>query len=138
MAQTLKDIMTPNPVTCPRDATFTDVARMMKERDIGAVIVQDGERVSGIVTDRDLVVRGLAEGRDTKTTVGDITSTDIVTLSPDDDVSKAVEMMRSRAVRRLPVVEKGRPVGIVSIGDLAVDRDPDSALADISAAEPNN
>lgn len=136
--QTLKDIMTPNPVTCPPDATLADVARLMKERDIGAVIVQDGERVTGIATDRDIVVRGLAEGRDAQATLGDIVSTDLVTLSPDDDVQKAVEAMRTKAVRRLPVVENGKAVGIVSIGDLALDRDPDSALADISASAPNN
>ena len=134
MPQTLKDIMTTNPVTCPTDAQITDVARLMKERDIGNVIVLEGDRVAGIVTDRDIVIRAVAEGRDGQTTVGDITTRDIVTLSPDDDVKRAVEVMREQAVRRLPVVEQGRAVGIVSLGDLAIERDSDSALADISAA----
>jgi CBS domain-containing protein len=138
MAQKLKDIMTPNPATCPRDATMADVARLMRDRDIGAVIVQDGDRVAGIATDRDITVRGLAEGRGPQDSIGDIITTDVVALSPEDDITTAVETMRSRAVRRLPVVEDGRPVGIISIGDLAMDRDPDSALADISAAGPNN
>lgn len=134
MPQTLKDIMTTNPVTCPTDAQIADVARLMKERDIGNVIVLEGDTVAGIVTDRDIVVRAIAEGRDGQSTVGDITTRDIVTLSPDDDVKKAVEVMRQQAVRRLPVVEKGRAVGIVSLGDLAIERDSDSALAEISAA----
>jgi CBS domain-containing protein len=134
MPQTLKDIMTTNPVTCPTDTQISEVARLMKERDIGNVIVLEGDAVTGIVTDRDIVVRGLAEGRDGQTTIGEITTRDIVTLSPDDDVKKAVEVMRQRAIRRLPVVEKGRAVGIVSLGDLAIERDSDSALADISAA----
>ena len=134
MPQTLKDIMTTNPVTCPTDAQITDVARLMKERDIGNVIVLEGDTVAGIVTDRDIVIRAIAEGRDGQTTIGEITTRDIVTLSPDDDVKKAVEVMRQQAVRRLPVVEQGRAVGIVSLGDLAIERDSDSALADISAA----
>ena len=134
MPQTLKDIMTTNPVTCPTDAKIADVARLMKDRDIGNVIVLEGETVTGIVTDRDIVVRGIAEGRDGQSAIGEITTRDLVTLAPDDDVKKAVEVMRTQAIRRLPVVEKGRAVGIVSLGDLAIERDSDSALADISAA----
>jgi CBS domain-containing protein len=72
------------------------------------------------------------------TTVGDICSPDLVTVGPDEDVSIAVDRMREHAVRRLPVVEGGRAVGIVSLGDLAMERDPDSALGDISSAPPNN
>lgn len=138
MAQKLRDLMTPNPVTCPADATLTDVARLMKERDIGNVLVMDGETVTGIATDRDIVVRGLAEGRDGASPITDVCTTDIVALGPDDDVMTAVNTMRERAVRRLPVVEGGKPVGIVSIGDLAIERDSDSALADISAAPPTD
>jgi len=92
----------------------------------------------GLVTDRDLVVRALAEGRDSATTkLGDICSKDLVVLSPGDSVDDAVRVMRERAVRRIPVVEEGRAVGIISIGDLAIERDADSALADISVAPPN-
>ena len=137
MAQRVKDIMTPNPVSCPTDATITDVAKLMKDRDIGDVIVLDGQTITGIATDRDIVVRALAEGRDGKTTIGEITSRDVVTMTPEDDVKKAVETMRSHSIRRLPVCEGGRPVGIVSIGDLAMERDQKSALADISAAPGN-
>lgn len=138
MAQTLKDLMTPNPLTCPATATIHDAAQQMRDRNIGDVIVTDGNQVCGIVTDRDIVVRALADGRDpTNTRLGDICSRDLVTLSPDADVQEAVTLMRERALRRLPVVENGKPVGIVSIGDLAMERDSDSALADISAAPPN-
>lgn len=131
---TLKDIMTANPVTCTSDATIADVARLMEERDIGDVILMDGETITGIVTDRDIVIRGLAKGMDGTAPVAEVCTGDVVTLSPEDDVSKAAEVMAQQAIRRLPIVEGGRPVGIVSLGDLAIDRDPDSALADISAA----
>lgn len=137
MAQRLKDIMTPNPVSCPSTTTVRDAARVMKERDIGNVIVLEGEQITGVLTDRDIVVRALAEGREPTTPIGEITSREVVTMSPDDDVTAAVETMRSRSIRRLPVVEGGRPVGIVSIGDLAMERDQTSALADISAAPGN-
>ena len=75
---------------------------------------------------------------DSATRIGDIASHDLAAVAPDDPVSRAVQIMREKAVRRLPVVENGKVVGIVSIGDLALDRDPDSALADISAAPPNS
>jgi len=111
----------------------------MRERDIGDVIVLEDDRVVGILTDRDIVVRAVAEGRTpTETRVGDIGSRDPETLRPDDTVEDAVRIMREKAVRRIPVVENGRPIGIVSIGDLAVETDTDSALADISVAEPDD
>jgi CBS domain-containing protein len=132
--QRLKDIMTTDVVTCPTTATISDVARTMKERDIGNVILVDGDTVFGIATDRDIVVRGLAAGCDAQSPISEVATTDLVTLSPDDDVRRAVDVMRERAVRRLPVVDQGKPVGIVSLGDLAIERDSDSALADISAA----
>jgi CBS domain-containing protein len=138
VAQTLKDLMTPNPLTCPATATIKDAATQMRDCNIGDVIVTDGNEVCGIVTDRDIVVRALADGRHpTDTKLGDICSRDLVTLSPDADVTEAVTLMREHALRRLPIVQNGKPVGIVSIGDLAVERDSDSALADISAAPPN-
>lgn len=138
MAKTLKDLMTPSPVTCPTDATIGEVAKIMKDRDIGDVLVMEGDTVTGIATDRDIVVRGLAEGKDASAPVAEVCTTDLVALSPDDDVKTAVQTMRERAVRRLPVLDNGRPVGIVSLGDLAMERDEDSALADISAAPPND
>jgi CBS domain-containing protein len=91
-----------------------------------------------LLTDRDIAIRVVAEGLDPKTTkVGDVASLGLTSLTPDDSVDQAVRLMRERAVRRLPIVEGGKPVGIVSLGDLAMERDPDSALADISAAPAN-
>jgi len=138
VAQTLKDLMTPNPLTVKAGTTIFEAAQQMRDQGIGDVIVTDGGKVCGIVTDRDIVVRAIADGREPTTTkVGDICSRDLVTLAPTADVTEAVTLMRERALRRLPVVENGKPVGIVSIGDLAIERDEDSALADISAAPPN-
>jgi CBS domain-containing protein len=138
VAQTLKDLMTPNPLTVKAGTTILEAAQQMRDQGIGDVIVTDGGKVCGIVTDRDIVVRAIADGREPTTTkVGDICSRDLVTLAPTADVTEAVTLMRERALRRLPVVENGKPVGIVSIGDLAIERDEDSALADISAAPPN-
>ena len=139
MAKTLRDVMSTNPVTCPSDATVIEAARRMRDDDIGDVIVMEGDRVRGILTDRDIVVRAVAEAQSpSTTTLHQICTTDVVTLSPDDDVKRATEIMKQKAVRRIPVVEDGRPVGIVSIGDLAIESNGEKALADISAAKPNN
>ena len=135
---TVQDVMTPDPVAMQSSESVLDAAQRMKERDIGDVIVLDGERVCGLVTDRDIVVRVLAEGRDPSgTQLAEVCSRDLVTVAPDDDLTAAGDLMRDRAVRRIPVVEGDRVVGIVSIGDLAIERDPESALANISAAPPS-
>jgi|SRR5947209_4673961 len=138
MATTLRDVMTAEPLCLSPDATVAEAARMMRDSDVGDVIVADGATITGIVTDRDIVVRAIAQqGDPSQMTVREIASTDLVTLAPDDSIDRAVEVMRQRALRRLPVVEGGRPVGVVSIGDLAMERDEQSALADISAAPGN-
>ncbi|HLZ37087.1 MAG TPA: CBS domain-containing protein [Mycobacteriales bacterium] len=138
MAGVVRDVMTTNPVTIEVGETVHELARRMKENDIGDVVVTDGGTVTGIVTDRDIVVRCVAEGGDPAGgTVRDIASGDLVTVQPDTPVDDAVQLMRARAVRRLPVVENGRCVGVLSVGDLAIERDTDSALADISIAPPN-
>jgi CBS domain-containing protein len=138
MAQRVRDLMTTDPITCSADATVLDAARQMKEGDIGDVLVMDGDRLAGIITDRDVVVRGVADGRDPGTTrLRELCSEDLVSLRPDDDVQRAVQLMRERAIRRIPVVDGGRPVGILSIGDLAMELDRGSALSDISAATPD-
>jgi len=134
----IADIMTATVETVQAGRTLTEVARKMKELDVGAVVVVDGaQRVRGIVTDRDLAIRGAAEGKGPETAVEAILSDDVVTLSPEDSVATAVQAMREHAVRRIPVVVDARPVGIVSLGDLAIERDRHSALADISAAPPD-
>lgn len=138
MAQSIRDVMTPNPVALQASSPVMEAARCMRDEDIGDVIVLEDGKICGVVTDRDIVVRGLAAGQDPKTTkLADVCSKDVVTLSPDDSVEDAVRMMRELAIRRMPIVDGGTPVGMVSIGDLAVERDPSSALADISAARPN-
>ena len=113
-------------------------AQAMRDGDIGDVIVMHDSAVVGIVTDRDLVVRSVADGHDPSAVrVGTICSPEVAALSPDDDIERAISVMRDRAVRRLPVVDQGAPVGIVSLGDLARLRDERSALADISDAPAN-
>jgi CBS domain-containing protein len=138
MTRNIREIMTPAPVSMTPADSVSAAARAMKEHGIGTVLVADNGQLRGLVTDRDIAIRVLAENRDPATTqLADICSADVAALGPDDDVSEAVRLVRERAVRRIPVVENGRPVGIVSIGDLALDRDSDSALADVSAAPPN-
>jgi CBS domain-containing protein len=138
MAQLVREAMSAEPICLTTNTTLIDAATQMREYDIGDILITDQGTIYGVLTDRDIVIRGLAEGMDpASTTVGEIASTQLVTVSPDDPVSRAVQLMRDHAVRRLPVCQDGRPIGIVSIGDLALDRDPRSALADISAAAPN-
>ena len=130
--------MTRDPRTVDASDTIVDAARVMAERDIGDVIVMEDGQVAGIVTDRDIVVRGVAEGRDPdSTSVSDVCSTGVETIEPEASVDDALSLMREKDIRRLPVAKNGRPVGIVSLGDLAVEREPDSTLADISAASPD-
>ena len=138
MAQQIRELMTPNPVALPGTTSVHEAARAMRDADIGNVIVIENNQVCGIVTDRDIVVRTVAEARDpATTTLADLCSHPLVTVTPTDSVEQAVQLMRSKAIRRLPVVEGGQPVGIVSLGDLAMERDPGSALGDISSAPPN-
>jgi CBS domain-containing protein len=138
MAQQIRELMTPNPVALPGTASVHEAARAMRDAEIGDVIVIENNQVCGIVTDRDIVVRTVAEAQDpATTTLADICSHAVVTVSPTDSVEEAVRLMRTHAIRRVPVVEGGQPVGIVSLGDLAVERDPDSALGEMSSAPPN-
>jgi CBS domain-containing protein len=138
MARTVEEIMTSNPRTVNVDDTVLEAAQVMRDNDIGDVIVVEDGQLTGILTDRDVVVRAVAEGRDAEsTTVGDISTTGIQALEPDASVDDALRTMREHDIRRLPVVKNRRPVGIISLGDLAVEREPDSTLADISAAAPD-
>ena len=133
MKQQVRDVMTTDPITLDRDASLVEAARVMRDRGIGDVIVLEGEDAEGIVTDRDIVIRGVAEGADPNTTrLGQVVSGDLTSVAPDDPVERAIELMREKAVRRLPVLEGGKPVGVVSLGDLAIQQDADSVLADIS------
>lgn len=135
MHATIREVMTPMPVSLSPDSSVREAARAMRDEGIGDVLVMDGERLVGVVTDRDLVIRCMAETVDLdRITIDQACSHDPYTLSPDSPVNEAVKLMREKAVRRVPVVENGHAVGIVSLGDLAQERDPTSVLADISAA----
>ena len=133
------DVMSSRPKTLDADQTVAAAAQLMRGADIGDVlVVKSDDRLHGILTDRDIVVRVLAEGLDpNQTRVGDICSRVLTTVSPDDGVSHAVRVMREKAIRRLPVEAGGRVIGMLTIGDIAVERDVGSVLADISAAPPN-
>lgn len=133
--QLVRDVMTTSVVGLAETATLVEAARHMRMSDIGDVLVLDGDRVQGIITDRDIVVRALAADLDPAVTpVGDIATPDPVSIGPEQPAAEAVQIMRDAALRRLPVCENGHLIGVVSLGDLAKSRDPESALADISEA----
>jgi len=138
MTQSIQDVMHANPITMAPTTSVIEAARAMRTANIGDIIVHEHDQLYGIVTDRDLVVRGLAENPNCAAMMlGDICSREPTALALTDTVEEAIRLMRDKAIRRLPVVENGTPVGIVSLGDLAVERDPDSVLGNISAAPPN-
>lgn len=110
----------------------------MRDNDIGDVVVEKSGKVCGIVTDRDIVIRAVAESKNVETTdLDSICSKNLISLSPEQTDEDAVRLMREKRVRRLPVIENDKVVGVVSLGDLAVDKDPRSVLGQISAAAGN-
>jgi len=120
MGKSVKDAMTSNVRTATPSLSLTDAAMLMKQEDVGSVPVVDGERLIGMLTDRDIVVRGIADGSDPHAIkAGDIASRDIVTVRPDDDLDEAVRLMAQHQVRRLPVVDDGHLVGVVAQADIA-------------------
>jgi CBS domain-containing protein len=138
VAQKVSELMTSAPVSMRSEQPLTEAAKAMREQGIGTVLVVDDGQLKGLVTDRDIVVRAVADGRDpNQTPVADVCSPDLVTTAPNDDADTAIQRMREHGVRRIPVVDGGRPVGVLSIGDMAIERDEQSALADISAQSPN-
>jgi CBS domain-containing protein len=136
MAKSIRDVMTADPRTVKSDAPIAEAAKAMKEADAGAVVVQDNGAPTGILTDRDIAIRAVAEGRDPDTPVSEVATTDVTALSADDSIEDAVKLMREKDIRRLPVVDDDKTVGIVSLGDLAQAEDESSVLADISSAPP--
>ena len=138
MAKTVGELMTRDPVLLEPTATVRDAARMMRDRDIGTVLVADKGQLVGVLTDRDIVVRGMAQADDaTRMPIMEIASRELTALAPGDSVDKAVKLMRSHTLRRFPVVDSGKPVGVITMGDLVRELDPQSALADISSADAN-
>jgi len=117
----VKDIMTTELVTVAPSTVAVDAAKLMRDADIGDVLITDQDRLVGILTDRDLTVRIVAEGLNpSQARVGDHMTKDLVTGLPDWDIEDAGDIMAEEQIRRLPVVENGRLVGIVSLGDIAV------------------
>ncbi len=137
---TISEVMTTDVTSFPSDASVVAVALAMRGGDIGFVVMEVEGQPRGVVTDRDITVRVVAEGLDpSTTTLGDIGSKELVCLTPHQSTDDAAKLMRELAVRRLPVIDENDClVGVVSIGDLAVEKDPGSALADISASSPND
>jgi CBS domain-containing protein len=140
MPQKIREVMSRHPVTVAATATASDAAARMREWDIGDVLVVDEEgELCGILTDRDIVIRTVALGLVPEATaVGSICSHELVKVHEDDPVDAAVELMQRKAIRRLPVVRDRRPVGVLSLGDVAENRDPESVLGRISRAAPNH
>ena len=133
----VREVMTTNVVTAMPETTLEEIAMMMKTEDTGAIPVVDEGALIGIVTDRDIVVRCVADGRDpSEVSAEDIITEDVEVVNRDTDAAEALEIMGRRQIRRLPVVENGELVGMVSLGDLAVkqgdERDTGEALKDVS------
>jgi CBS domain-containing protein len=124
MATSIREVMTPSPETSQVGDTVVEAARRMKEADAGMIpVVQDGKLI-GTVTDRDIAIRVVAEGRDpNRTTVGEIASKDVVTVEPDQDLSDALRLMARHQVRRLPVVDGDSIVGVIAQADVAQNAD---------------
>jgi CBS domain-containing protein len=120
----VREVMTSNPMSCSSQASVDAAAKTMAQEDVGPIPVVDGERLVGILTDRDIVIRVVAEGRDPHSTrVGEIASKDLATVSPDEDLDRALQLLAERQVRRLPVVEGEKLVGMVAQADIARQRD---------------
>ena len=127
----VKDIMTTNVSTAEPDTTLEEIATIMRDEDIGAVPVIEGSELLGIITDRDIVIRCIAEGQHpSELCAEDILTDDVEIVRPDSDVDEAAELMSRRQIRRLPVVDNGRLVGMVSIGDIAVKQGDDDVSGD--------
>ena len=129
----VRDVMTPGPIGVDYHQSVGEAARAMRDWGVGAILVVSNESLYGLVTDRDLVVRAVAEGRGADEPVGPLSSGNLIGVDADADVHEAMRLMRQHAVGRLPVLEDGQVAGIVSLGDLAMQDEPDLAFAQLSA-----
>jgi len=129
----VRDVMTPGPIGVDYYQSIGEAARTMRDWGVGAVLVVRNESLYGLVTDRDLVVRAVAEARGADEPVGPLSSANLIGVDADADVSEAMRLMRQHTVRRLPVLEDGQVTGIVSLGDLAITGEPALAFAQLSA-----
>jgi signal-transduction protein with cAMP-binding, CBS, and nucleotidyltransferase domain len=121
----VRDLMTPGPIGVDYYQSIGDAARTMRDWGVGAVLVVHEQGLRGLVTDRDLVVRAVAESKGPDEPVGPLSSGDLVGVDADDDAAVAARLMRDNAVRRLPVIEDGQVAGVVSLGDLALEHLPE-------------
>jgi CBS domain-containing protein len=125
------EIMTKNVRTATRDLSLRDVAAMMRDGDMGAVPVVDGGKLIGIVTDRDIVVRSVAEGHDASTPIGEAMTAELFTVRPDDFVFEAIRLMGDKQIRRIPVVgDNGELAGIISMADVALETEDELEIAE--------
>jgi CBS domain-containing protein len=121
MAKSVRDAMTADPRSIGASATVVEAAQLMREKHIGSLPITDDEQLIGMITDRDITTRVVAEAADPKTTsVGDVSSQDLISVEPDNDLDEALQLMARHQVRRLPVIENGRLVGIVAQADIAL------------------
>ena len=118
--RTIADIMSQECITASMDSSIQEVAQMMKSHDIGFIPVTEQSNLIGVITDRDLVIRCCAENHEPSKTIGEFVSKDIRTAEPSLSVDEAASIMASEQIRRLPIVENGQLLGVVSLGDLAV------------------
>jgi len=133
MAAKVRDVMTPGPIGVDYFQSIGEAARTMRDWGVGAVLVVNEQSLYGLVTDRDLVLRAVAEAKGPDEPVGPLSSANLIGVDADADVHEAMRLMRQHAVRRLPVLEDGQVTGIVSLGDLATQDEPDLAFAQLSA-----
>ena len=139
MAKTVSDVMTRDPVAMSSGASVREAAKAMSDMRIGTVVVMEGDKPCGIVTDRDITVRAVATGSDPMSTkLADICSHDIAAVRPDQSVDDAMQMMKSHDVKRVLVMTDSKLMGIVSLADLSRMGKGDDVQKDISKAEPNN
>lgn len=132
----IQEIMTRDPVVAPPDATLREAARMMRDLDSGVLPIGEGDRLVGMLTDRDITIRATAEGKDPNTTpVREVMSSEVVSCFEDEDEREAAAKMQQYQLRRLVVLDRNeRPVGIVSLGDLAVYTSDDRLAGEVTEA----
>lgn len=124
--KTARDLMTTPVESLMATETLVEAARKLAQHDVGSMPVLDGNRLAGVVTDRDIVVKGLAEGLDPNTaTVDQIATTDVVTVNADDDAEQVMKVLADHQIRRVPVVEGGQIVGVIAQADVALGMDED-------------
>ena len=120
MHHTIRDAMTASPTTIEPSTPAMEAARIMKSENVGSLPIMESDRLVGVITDRDLAIRLLAEGKGSETAVGEIASKDVVTVDPQQTLEEAARLMAEHQLRRLPVCEEdGRLVGILAQADLA-------------------